>query len=387
MTTQQHRDLELALDLVGRAYEAAAEPDLWPGFLHALADATDCEGTVIWLHDTADSSAHLADTRTSFLSNVRMDPSFLQSYAEHYTHTNILLGALGDVPEGAVMNSSAVISDEAFHATEYYGDWLRPQGIGYCLGGPVLKRGSTVAMVSLSRPERRGPFPDGHQQLMQLLMPHLRRACLLHQRLAGLRGQLSAGLSALDLLPTAVWLLGGDGRLLFANRAGRELDARHDGLWIQADGHPTAMDSRERQALERCIASAITSGRGLGLASNGALSIRRQRHPGRLQVMVYPLCRDTILPGSAAAVFIFEPDAALVPDVDLLRTFYGMTPAEARLTCELARGVTIESYCEQHQLSANTVRTHLKRALSKTGTHQQSQLVSVAAKLGTIHRV
>jgi DNA-binding CsgD family transcriptional regulator len=188
------------------------------------------------------------------------------------------------------------------------------------------------------------------------------------------------------LLPTPVWLLGGDGRLLFANQAGRELDARHDGLWVQADGRPTAHDSRDRQALDRCIASTIASGRGLGLASNGALSIRRHCRSGPLQVMVYPLCRDTVLAGSAAAMFIFEPEASLVPDVDLLRTFYGLTAAEARLTCELARGETVESYCEHHQLSANTVRTHLKRALSKTGTHQQSQLVSVVAKLGSIHR-
>jgi hypothetical protein len=37
-------DLPIALGLVGSAYEAAAEPSRWPRFLHALADATDCEG-------------------------------------------------------------------------------------------------------------------------------------------------------------------------------------------------------------------------------------------------------------------------------------------------------------------------------------------------------
>jgi DNA-binding CsgD family transcriptional regulator len=386
MATQQHPDLQVALDLVGRAYEAAAEPELWPGFLHALADATDCEGTVVWLHDTADSSARMRDTNTSFVSNVRVEPAFLESYAAHYTHVNVLLAALNKVPEGTVMNSSAVIDDAELRATEYYDGWLRPQGVGYLLGRPVLKRDSTVAMVSLSRPERHGPFPDGQLQLMHLLMPHLRRACLLHQRLTRLRGESAAGLAALDLLPTAVWLLGGDGRLLFANRAGSELDARHDGLWIEPDGRPTASDSRDRQALERCIASTIASGRGLSLASNGALSVRRHRRPGHLQIMIYPLCRDTVLAGSAAAMFIFEPEASLVPDDALLRTFYGLTPAEARLACALARGETVESYCADQKLTPNTVRTHLKRALSKTGTHQQSQLVSLVAKLGSIHR-
>jgi DNA-binding NarL/FixJ family response regulator len=103
--------------------------------------------------------------------------------------------------------------------------------------------------------------------------------------------------------------------------------------------------------------------------------------------MFYPLCSDVVFPGSAAAMFIFEPEKRLAPEIDLLRTFYGLTSAEAQLACALAHGETVESYGEQRRLTANTVRTHLKRALAKTETHQQSQLVALVAKLGTARRV
>lgn len=100
-----------------------------------------------------------------------------------------------------------------------------------------------------------------------------------------------------------------------------------------------------------------------------------------LQVMLYPLGRDAVLCGSAAAMFIVDPAKSPVPDNDLLGLFYGLTPAEARLAGALAQGATVEEYGAMHRLTANTVRTHLKRALSKTGTHRQSQLVRLVANL------
>jgi DNA-binding CsgD family transcriptional regulator len=340
----------------------------------------------MWLHDAVARTALLDERNTSFVSNVRIEPHFLESYAAHYTHTNLLLETLNDMPEGTALTSSAIVSDAKLHRSEFYGGWLRPQGVGYLLGGPVLKRGNTVAMISLSRPERAGPFEDRQLGLLQLLMPHLRRACLLHQLLTRLRNEHAAVLASLDLLPTAVWLLDGCGRLVFANRAGRELDTRHDGLWLDRDGHPTAADSRDRQTVDRCIASTIAAGKRAGLAPEGAMIVRRRRHSEPLQVMLYPLCSDAIVPGSAVAMFIFEPEKRLVPKADVLRAFYGLTTAEAQLACALAQGETVESYGERQRLTANTVRTHLKRALAKTEMHQQSQLVSLVAKLGAVRR-
>jgi DNA-binding CsgD family transcriptional regulator len=249
------------------------------------------------------------------------------------------------------------------------------------MGGPVLKRGSTVAVFSVSRPEQLGPFTDKDLRLAQLLMPHLRRACLLHQRLKRLRAERSGGLAALELLPTAVWLLDADGRLLFANRAGRELDQCHDGLWIDLHGMPVADDPGERQALQRCIAATIAAGRGLGVASDCVLSVRRRQQAPPLYVTLYPLGREALLHGSAAAMFILDPAKSTVPHTDALRMLYGLTPAEARLASALAEGGTLAEYCGSHRLRANTVRTHLKRALAKTDTHQQSQLVSLIARL------
>lgn len=377
------RDCELtsALDLVGRAYEAAADAEQWPHFLDALAAATDCEGTLVWLHDPADNSARFRDAGSSFVSNVRIAPEFARSYVEHYTYTNVLLKDLDTLNEGAVMNSSSVIQPSEFEKTEYYNGWLRPQGVGYLAGGPVLKRNGAVAMLSLSRLEQRGPFTEAHLRLIGLLMPHLRRACLLHQRLTRLRAERSGALAALDLLPHAVWLLDCDGRFLFANHAGRELDRCRDGLWVGRDGRPMAADPRERLALQHLIAGAIAAGQGRGIASEGAMRVRRPGQAEPFHVMLYPLRGDALMPGGSLAMFIFDPSRSPPPDAELLRTFYGLTPAEARFACALAQGASVDEYGASQKLSVNTVRTHLKHALEKMGVHRQSQLVALVAKL------
>ena len=158
-------------------------------------------------------------------------------------------------------------------------------------------------------------------------------------------------------------------------------------MWIERDGRPTASDPSAREALQRCIAATTAAGSGLGLASDSALRIRRHRRAESLHVMLYPLGRDALLAGSAAAIFIFDPATSPVPDADVLETLYGLTPAEARLACALTRSVSVEEYGATHRITANTVRTHLKRALSKTGTHRQAQLVSLVARLPAARRL
>lgn len=379
MAQQQDALLATTLDVIGEVYEAAAN-GTWSRFLNAMADATDSEGTVLWLHDAFDTSARFQDSESSFLCNVRMEQGFLKSYVEHYTHTNVLLQQIDAVPEGSVLVSSSMISDREFHKTEYYNDWLRPQGIGYCLGGPVLKRTSVVSMFSMQRLASRGPFRDRDLQLLSAVMPHLRRACLLHKRLGQLRAQQSGVLATLELLPNAVWLFDAHGRLLLANGAGRELNARRDGLWLDGNGRPVASDPGEHLRLRRSIDGAIAAGQSSVDYFEGSLGIGRNSSPVPLQVTVYPLRNEALADGAAAAMFITDTTRTSLPESEVPRLIYGLTRTEARLATHLARGDTLEDYCVANAVTANTARTHLKRVFEKTGTRRQAQLVSLLSR-------
>jgi DNA-binding CsgD family transcriptional regulator len=63
--------------------------------------------------------------------------------------------------------------------------------------------------------------------------------------------------------------------------------------------------------------------------------------------------------------------------IDLLRSHFGLTPAEARLALHLVAGETLRSAAAQFNISYQTARTHLKNIFKKTGACRQAELVTV----------
>src|SRR5262245_38452767 len=63
--------------------------------------------------------------------------------------------------------------------------------------------------------------------------------------------------------------------------------------------------------------------------------------------------------------------------IDLLRSHFGLTPAEARLALHLVAGETLRSAEAKLSITYETARTHLKNIFSKTGTCRQAELVVV----------
>jgi DNA-binding CsgD family transcriptional regulator len=107
--------------------------------------------------------------------------------------------------------------------------------------------------------------------------------------------------------------------------------------------------------------------------------LRIQRPVGRrpLTVLVTAL-RDRDAPANSEAViavFVTDPEDAPALDVQLLRDWYGLTPAEARLAALLASGLSLHDIVERLGIAANTARTHLKSIFGKTETRRQGELI------------
>lgn len=60
-----------------------------------------------------------------------------------------------------------------------------------------------------------------------------------------------------------------------------------------------------------------------------------------------------------------------------LQARFGFTRAEARVVQRLAEGSSIKRIAEELDVSPETARTHAKRAMQKTDTHRQAELVSL----------
>lgn len=82
----------------------------------------------------------------------------------------------------------------------------------------------------------------------------------------------------------------------------------------------------------------------------------------------------------AVASLIIAPIRRSKPiDTQILSALFALTPTEARVAGELARGELVGEIADAHGVTTNTIRMQLKAIYEKTGTHRQTELVSLLA--------
>ncbi|HET8997788.1 MAG TPA: hypothetical protein VFN42_14055, partial [Acetobacteraceae bacterium] len=59
---------------------------------------------------------------------------FVASYADHYAATNVWTPGVAVQPDGAIVTGDEIIGRREFEQTEWYNDWLRPQGLYHGTG-------------------------------------------------------------------------------------------------------------------------------------------------------------------------------------------------------------------------------------------------------------
>lgn len=174
-------------------------------------------------------------------------------------------------------------------------------------------------------------------------------------------------LAALDLFSVGILIVDAASYLLHANAAGNVILARGDGLSRNPSGRIVVRSHAETQRLHRLVA-----------AAGGVMRVSRAeaRPPLLVTVSTLPGARPA-LPGhrSMALLLVADPQARAAPPIEVLRTLYGLTPAEARLAAALAAGQSLKDYAASSGVALCTVRWGLQQVLAKTDTHRQSDLV------------
>jgi DNA-binding CsgD family transcriptional regulator len=65
------------------------------------------------------------------------------------------------------------------------------------------------------------------------------------------------------------------------------------------------------------------------------------------------------------------------PPVELVRSLFDLTPAEARVARSLASGKAVETIAADGGVSLTTIRTHVRAVLEKTGCNRQIDVVAL----------
>jgi len=362
------------LALIGRIYDAAVDPALWPDTLGALCDAVGGAQVVMGVHDVPRRA----------LSGLapRMDPEHLRSYVEHWGQHDILWERTNREPVGRLLHAEHFVTREEFQRSAMYHDWHRTLGIGAAGLGVNLPSGADVPMLcGVKRPACRDAFDAAEVALFAAVAPHLVRAARVRRSLGRMALVRDAAMSSGRTAHGGVVVIDGSG--LEADQAARQvLDAR-DGLRVEG-GRLAAADPSASAALERLVAGCVRP-EGAGARTGGTVAVRRGRDKAPLHLEVIPvhsLSRDG-LPGvvaAAALVVISDPERRQAARKERLRSRFGLTWAEANVALAIAEGGGRAAAAARLGLSEATVRTHLMRIFEKIGVHRQAQLVRVVSE-------
>ena len=373
-----NRSFRRAPDLSGlldRLYSAAQEPALWPAFLELFADHTTDGMAAIHRYDLSRSAGEAT-------ISVRFDPEWGRKYREHYASVNpwmtrdprrLLPGTFNAAGES--------LPEDDLLSSEWYEDFLRPQGYGYSLGVVASREESEVVTLTTLRRVKAGPYGEPEHEVYRFVLPHLVRALGLEARLRRAEGNWLAARAAFDRLPFGVVQLGVGGALRAVNRAAEEIFALGDGLALKR-GKLVAASPATTAALSAAVAAALAVSRGGLAAPADAVAVGRPSGRRSFTVLVCPLRPDSeVVAGErGAVVFLSDPERTPPAAPALLRRLYGLTGSESRLTSELVAGHDLQAVAETLGVTLETARTHLKHVLAKTGTRRQAELVSVVLR-------
>jgi len=361
---------KVVLRLIDTLYSCAEGVTPWPAFLDSLAGAICASVTSLTLHS-------LDRPTSSVMCYIGADSGEFQKYVAHYASLNPwFAGGASVFPEGKIVSTEQIMPRSAFQRTTFYNEWGKKNHVTHALGGSVAVQRNTMCFLAVNRGDTHRPFSTAEGDTLQSLMPHLRRAVDLHNRL----GLLEEQQWVLNALAFPLFHVASNGSVLWANTAGdlllrfgRGLFARNGKLHAEFPED----DDRLRGMIgaDRRVAARSTEGWG------GWLRISRGDTGENLALYIvrppFSFWYLTTSPSSPQGFLIFVANQT-VENRGLqvrLRDAWGLTPAEGALATELLESDSLLKASERLQISRNTAKTQLSSIFAKAGVRRQADLV------------
>ena len=378
MSRLAHRDLPRLLE---RLHDAALDPHRWPDFLNALPQ----------YFGGARGIMHLCAGETLAFINFGNDPAYEASYARHFAKGDpCSVVGFHKLPLGKVFDPAQFLERAWVERTEFFNDWMKPQGIT-CdhLGVSLSNDQRNVMLLSIA------PHASVHFRQLELLTPHLMRAVEVDRAMTGARRSNLILDSMLDLLGRAIFVLDRRGKVLDANAHAQGLVRGEDRL-LHVDRF--CVLHADRREDDRALSTSVAANACAKQRAMLPLRLVSNRTGAPYLAWVIPIASSRNgAPSqrqSLAEAFDGEPTILLLVSPvmrsveippEAIQAAFGLSPAEARLASALAAGRSLGDYAAQAGVSRNTVRNQLAAVFDKMGMRRRTELVAtVVNALGPV---
>lgn len=373
-STRSSADLS---EVIGHIYDAATNPLLWPATLREVLRFVGNSGTHLCLMD--------GDTGlVSHSVHVGMPDQLIHEYNSEIIKDCPRVAHSRARPRQVLLCDYQHIDERGIDSNDYY-HWLQTTGdtIRYYLAGRIHTTAGAEGFQSLAFRKSEGHAQREHIERFSALLPHIQRAVDIGQQLGTWRFLADLSSEVIDRLTHGVILLDKKQQVLKVNRCAELLLQHPSSLYVR-QGVLAAWECETQRKLQRLISQCVATSTGAGTSAGGLVTARRGQGGSAIHVLVCPM-RSTAgtleVRPPVVAIFLHDPTAAVTIDEEAMRSGFGLTHAESRLTAMLIAGRSLQQASAQLGVSRHTVRSQLKNVFAKTGVNSQADLLRMLLPL------
>jgi DNA-binding CsgD family transcriptional regulator len=360
------RDEERIPGIIDDLYAGTTDPLAWRRGILAMADIVS--GSAAVLLEFNPTTGRL--TRNE---NHNLDPGAVTQYHDHWCTKDIRLDAALKLPVGEPMFIDNVLSRQTWITSDVYNDFLVPADIRWILSFWLHKASDKAVTLSFQGTQRRGPFCQADGERIRPLLPHVRRALEIKDRLQVTQFRYDTLAKSFDTFSFGVLILDAKGYILEASAIAAELLRSDRSVRRNSDG---TFGLREPAGTQ--LNRWMQTGSPPAENSDGFLRVPRPM-ARQLSVMV------TRLPEMSQPWFsersprwmllLFDPDRHIPASMEFIAHDLEISAREAEVVALLVAGYDMKTIAQRMNISVHTARTHLKTIFCKTGFRSQVELV------------
>jgi DNA-binding CsgD family transcriptional regulator/PAS domain-containing protein len=361
--------------LIGDIYDASVDPTRWRAVLVKLRTFIGGSGAAIFSKDATTKSLNV------HYDCGGVDPYYHQLYVEKYEKIDPSTTAhvLSDVEQ--TISTIDVMPFDQFYATRFYREWGEPQGLVDFAAAVLDKTATGAALFGVFRRKEHGVVDEDTRWRMSQLVPHIRRAVTIGRVIELKTAQAATFADTFDGLSAAMFLVDDAGRVVHVNASGYAM--LRDATVLRSAGNKlVATDPKAALALAEVFAVA---GKGDAAVGIKGIAVPLSCIEGDCYTAhVLPLSSGARQSAGAsyaavAAVFVRKAEVMAPSLPEVIAKHYRLTPTELRVLLAIVQVGGVPETAEALGIGEATVKTHLHRLFSKTGTTRQADLVKLVA--------
>jgi DNA-binding CsgD family transcriptional regulator len=303
----------------------------------------------------------------------RLDVEAVQAYRKHWIAQDIRLSAAVQMSIGEPLFERKISLKEKWERSAIFNDFLVPQDIPYLLATWLYKAPDKAVALSFQGSCKHGSFDESNARQIKSLVPHLRRALEIRDRLEAHQIRANTLSSAIEGLQFGLFVLDTKGCILDASGNAEELLRREPAIRRANDRTLWLREPAGSQLRDLVRKNGPSKGN-----SGGVFNVPRVGGLQNLSVLVAPMPAVPVTWTGADPrwlVFVFDPERRAAPAAEIIAHDLGVSEREAEIAALLTMGYDIARISQRLAISAHTTRSHLKHIFGKTGIRSQSDLI------------